>query len=52
MLTKKYDTSAESQVPGAVPGVGLMLIASVLCSKNYLFEIFTRAAPGSSLVSF
>ena len=31
-LTKKYDTSAEGQVPGAVPGVGLMLIASVFCS--------------------
>ena len=31
-LTKKYDTSAESKVPGAVPGVGLMLIASVIYS--------------------
>ena len=29
-LTEKYDTSAESLVPGAVPGVGLMLIAAVL----------------------
>ena len=36
-LTKKYDTSAESQVPRAVLGVGLMLIASVLSQqlKNY-----------------
>ena len=30
-LTKKYDTSPESWVPGAKPGVGFMLIASVLC---------------------
>ena len=30
-LTKKYDTSPKSSVPGAVPGVGFMLIASVLC---------------------
>ena len=29
--TKKYDTSSEGWVPGAVPGVGFTLIASVLC---------------------
>ena len=29
---KKYDTSAETRVCGAVPGVGFTLIASVFCS--------------------
>ena len=33
-LTKKFNTTAETCVPGAVPGIGLMLIASVLCSKK------------------
>ena len=30
-LTKKHDISAESWVPGAVPGVCFMFIASLLC---------------------
>ena len=29
--TNKYDTSPESWIPGAVPGVGFMLIALLLC---------------------
>ena len=35
-LTKKYDTSNESWVPGAVPGVGLMLIRAVWFNTKYL----------------
>ena len=33
-VTKKYDTSNEIRVPGAVPGVGLMLIRAVLSIKS------------------
>ena len=35
-----YDTSPERCVPGAVPGVGFMLIDAVLCLQSR-FEDFT-----------
>ena len=43
---KKYDTSAESQGPRAVPGVVIMFIASVLCS------IIHSILEDSSILSF
>ena len=39
-LANKYDTSSESCVPGAVPGVGFMLIASVLCLLSSVLSQF------------
>ena len=33
-LIKKYDTSPERCVPGAVPGVGFMLTDALLCLQS------------------
>ena len=35
-LTKMCDTSPESRVLGAIPGVGFQLIASVVCLQSLI----------------
>ena len=51
-LTKKYDTSPESWVPGAKPGVGFMLIASVLCLPSQFENCTFCRAEYSEILPF
>ena len=51
-LTKKYDTSPKSSVPGAVPGVGFMLIASVLCLPSQFENCTFCRAEYSEILPF
>ena len=51
-LTKKYDTSPESWVPGAKPGVGFMLIASILCLPSQFENCTFCRAEYSEILPF
>ena len=51
-LVKKNDTSDESLVPGAVPGVGFMLIASVLCLPSQFENCTFCRAEYSEILPF
>ena len=51
-LTEKYDTSPESWVPGAKPGVGFMLIASILCLPSQFENCTFCRAEYSEILPF
>ena len=51
-LTKGYDTSPESWVPGAKPGVDFMLIASVLCLPSQFENCTFCRAEYSEILPF